>query len=73
MQIGKSAVVHAVFVTVNDAVVFADFDEFVDFCEDDFFQFQVVRLFIFHRFEAHAAKHFDSEFVHTGDRFVSKR
>ncbi len=67
VEMGLSAVIHAVFVSVDDSGIGADPDELTDLAEDDFFEFGAVELLVSGEFEAHAAEEFDPEFLHPGD------
>ena len=51
--------------SVDDALAFADADQFPDLCENDFFKIRIVESLLRRTLEAHAADHFDTEFVHT--------
>ena len=67
VQMRKPAVVHAVFMAVDDTVVLADLDQLIDFGEDDLFKFRTVGGLVLGREKTHAADQFDAEFPHPGD------
>ena len=73
---GLPAVIHAVFMPVDDAFAFTDAHQFPDLRENDFLKIGIVESLLRCALETHAANHFDAEFVHArngGEKFFSAR